>query len=166
MANSLNNAQGGPASRGDPGAAQQASGLIDLLSKVPGTGDLIQQARALQQDSQDQAQRNSMEPNNLTRGFESGDRGFGQDDFSQQTFGQGNRANMPNSAQNIDVQAIFKKIYPISNCSETAEDNQSANSVLVVFRDNVVRTISGIVSKIPGLESVRFSSDTLPSLFS
>jgi len=116
MADSLNNAQGGPASRGDPGAAQQASGLIDLLSKVPGTGDLIQQARELQQDSQDQAQRNSLEANNLTRGFESGNRGFGQDDFSQQSFGQydQSRANIGNSAQNIDVQAIFKKIYPIS----------------------------------------------------
>lgn len=116
MATSLNNAQGGSASRGDPGAAQQASGLIDLLSKVPGTGDLIHQARALQQDSEAQAQRNSMEPSNLSRGFESSDRGFGQDDFSQQNFGQYDqpRANVVNSAQNIDVQAIFKKIYPIS----------------------------------------------------
>jgi len=29
--------------------------------------------------------------------------------------------------------------------------------ILVVFRDNVVRTISGIVSHIPGFESVRIS---------
>jgi len=116
MATSLNNAQGGPTSRGNAGAAQQASGLIDLLSNVPGTGDLIQQARALQEDSQAQAQCNNMEPNNLTRVFESGDRGFGQDDFSRQGFGQSDqsRASAANPAQNVDVQAIFKKIYPIS----------------------------------------------------
>lgn len=45
------------------------------------------------------------------------------------------------SAQNIDPKAVIAKIYPI-----------------MVFRDNVVRTISGIVSHIPGLESVRLPS--------
>lgn len=126
MATAMTNAQsgsGGSASRGNPGASQQASSLIDLLGNVPGTGDLVQQARALQADSQAQAQRNSMEPDNLTRGFNSGDRGFDsgnrgfdQGGFSQPGFGQNDqsRASMNNPAQNIDVQTIFKKIYPIS----------------------------------------------------
>lgn len=118
MATALNNAQGGPASRGN-GASQQASGLIDLLGKVPGSGDLIHQARSLQADSEAQAQRNSMDPNNITRGFDSSNRGFGQQDFSQQSYVQGDqsRANPNASVQNVDVQAIFKKIYPISKFS-------------------------------------------------
>jgi hypothetical protein len=43
----------------------------------------------------------------------------------------------PSSIQTVNAQEVIAKIYPI-----------------MVFRDNVVRTISTIVSHIPGLESV------------
>jgi len=106
----------GSATRGNPGTEQQASGLIDLLSKVPGTGGICQEARTLQRDSQAQAISND------------------QRDMSRAGFGIGSN---PSGAQNIDPQAIYAKIYPI-----------------MVFRDNVMRTISSIVSHIPGLESL------------
>lgn len=109
----------GSATRGNPGTEQQASGLIELLSKVPGTSGICQEARSLQRDSQAQAISNQDQGDPSRAGL---------------PFGMGSNSS---SAQSINPQAIYAKIYPI-----------------MVFRDNVMRTISSIVSHIPGLESL------------
>jgi hypothetical protein len=93
--------------------------LGQLLSKIPGTANLIQQAFNLKAASDAQAA-----ANNGARAVaeESNDRSI---DFGQ------------SSSQNRDQQTIIDKVYPI-----------------LVFRDSVVRTITEVVSKIPGLESL------------
>ncbi|KAI4700456.1 hypothetical protein J4E89_010907 [Alternaria sp. Ai002NY15] len=119
--------------RSGPGGQSNAcSGLIDVLSKVPGTGDLISQAQSLQASSDAQAAENA-------RG------GYG--DYSSSRAGPNDFAAPPGSmggppgpdipGTNTDPATIIPKIYPI-----------------LVFRDNVVRKISAIVSKIPGLEKL------------
>lgn len=124
--------------RGPGGEAPACSGLVDVLSKVPGTGDLIRQAQALQASSDAQAASNA--------------RSGGYDDYSTRAGGQGGYQqsgfdappgsvggppgpNIPGT--DTDPATIIPKIYPI-----------------LVFRDNVVRSISAIVSKIPGLEKL------------
>jgi hypothetical protein len=122
------------------GSPSAIDGLGDLLSKVPGTGGLMDEAKRLQamSDAQDAANH--------------GSRGFG-DDYSSE---RASAANQPPSFQappgsvggppgpgipgmdpNLDPQNVINKIYPI-----------------LVFRDKVVRTISAVISKIPGLESL------------
>lgn len=111
--------------------------LTDLLSKVPGTGNLIAEARDLQASSDAQAAVNY----GASRG------GF-DDDYSSSRAGptfQGPPGSVggppgpgiPGMNPNMDPAAVVAKIYPI-----------------LVFRDNVVRTISAIISKIPGLEKL------------
>ncbi|EAT85868.2 hypothetical protein SNOG_07217 [Parastagonospora nodorum SN15] len=124
--------------RGPGGEAPACSGLVDVLSKVPGTGDLIRQAQDLQASSDAQAASNA--------------RSGGYDDYSTRAGGQGGYQqsgfdappgsvggppgpNIPGT--DTDPATIIPKIYPI-----------------LVFRDNVVRSISAIVSKIPGLEKL------------
>jgi hypothetical protein len=137
-----------------PGASSDHLGLLgDLLSKVPGAGGLMEEANRLQAASHAQAQSNSHGYRGMDNNNYSGSRGLDDDSYST------SRANFPGAAPsfqappgstggppgpgipgldpNMDPQAIVKKIYPI-----------------LVFRDNVVRTISGIISKIPGLEKL------------
>ncbi|CAN9148526.1 unnamed protein product [Alternaria alternata] len=125
---------GGPGGqRSGPGGQSNAcGGLIDVLSKVPGTGDLIRQAQDLQASSDAQAAENA-------RG------GYG--DYSSSRAGPNTFDAPPGSmggppgpdipGTNTDPATIIPKIYPI-----------------LVFRDNVVRSISAIISKIPGLEKL------------
>ncbi|KAI8936447.1 hypothetical protein NX059_006854 [Plenodomus lindquistii] len=134
-----NNAGG---KRGPGGQPDACSGLIDALSKIPGTGDLISQAQNLQAQSDAQAAANAR----------AGGGGGGYDSFGSRAGGQGgyqqdNFAAPPGSVggppgpdipgTNTDPATIIPKIYPI-----------------LVFRDNVVRSISAIISKIPGLEKL------------
>lgn len=125
--------------RGPGGQPDACSSLIDVLSKVPGTGDLIHQAQNLQASSDAQAAANA--------------RSGGFDDFGSRAGGQGGFQDSQNfngppgsvggppgpdiPGTNTDPSTIIPKIYPI-----------------LVFRDNVVRSISAIVSKIPGLEKL------------
>lgn len=119
-------------------------GLTDVLSKVPGTGGLIQEAQALQASSDAQASANA------GHGYRSG----GYDDFGSRAGGQGQFGGAPPTfdappgsvggppgpnipGTNTDPATVIPKIYPI-----------------LVFRDKVVRSISEIVSKIPGLEKL------------
>jgi hypothetical protein len=122
MQSALNNAstQG---KRSGSGPSGDVSGLVSLLSKVPGTSGLCQEAVRLQAESDQYAAQNAG----------SGARGFDNAGYNQ------DRAWNPVASANnaTDPQAIVAKIYPI-----------------LVFRDNVVRSISNIVSKIPGLESL------------
>lgn len=99
------------AHRGVNSPEQSVSGLTDLLSKVPGTGDLCREAVDLQRASDAQADAN----------------------YNESRAGPSQFAAPPK----FDAVATMKKIYPI-----------------LEFRDNVVRAISSVVSKIPGLESL------------
>ena len=124
-----------------PGAL---GGLTDVLSKVPGTSGLIQEAQALQASSDAQAAANA------GHGYRSG----GYDDFGSRAGGQNQFGGAPPTfdappgsvggppgpnipGTNTDPATVIPKIYPI-----------------LVFRDRVVRSISEIVSKIPGLEKL------------
>ncbi|KEQ72464.1 heterokaryon incompatibility Het-C, partial [Aureobasidium namibiae CBS 147.97] len=122
MQSALNNASA-EGKRSGSGPSGEVSGLVSLLSKVPGTSSLCQEAVRLQSESDQYAAQNAGAG---ARGFDDG--GYSQD-----------RAWNPVASANntADPQAIVAKIYPI-----------------LVFRDNVVRSISNIVSKIPGLESL------------
>lgn len=122
MQSALNNASA-EGKRSGSGPAGEVSGLVSLLSKVPGTSSLCQEAVRLQSESDQYAAQNAG----------AGARGFDDGGYSQE------RAWNPAASANstADPQAIVAKIYPI-----------------LVFRDNVVRSISNIVSKIPGLESL------------
>lgn len=109
---------------GDPASA--ASPLTDLLSKVPGTGSLIQEAVDLQRASDDQAAENER----------MGGDNRGYDDYDNSRAAPGNQTSFA-APPKIDAAAAMAKIYPILS-----------------FRDKVVRTISATISKIPGLEKM------------
>ncbi|KAI9713462.1 MAG: hypothetical protein M1820_000844 [Bogoriella megaspora] len=119
---------------------QEASGLTDLLSKVPGCGDLCQEAVQLQRASDAQAAQNSR---GVQGGFDSdpysGNRGNEPPQFAAPPGSEGGPPGpgIPGMSPNFDPQATIAKIYPI-----------------LVFRDKVVRAISAVVSKIPGLEKL------------
>lgn len=131
--------------KGGPGGSSSCSQLCDVLGKVPGTSGLVQEALSLQAASDAQASANA------GHGYRSG----GYDDYS------GSRAGGPSQqpappptfdappgsvggppgpgipGMNTDPATIIPKIYPI-----------------LEFRDKVVKSISAIVSKIPGLEKL------------
>ena len=127
--------------------ASKASGLTDLLAQVPGTGGLIQEAVSLQAASDAQAAENDRAA--ASQGYDTSYAPYGNEYGAQrasntgaQTFqappgSQGGppKPGIPGLNSNIDPQQAMAKIYPI-----------------LAFRDKVVRTIAGIVSKIPGLE--------------
>lgn len=131
------NAPGGAHGKRGPGGESSAcNGLIDALSKVPGTGHLIQEAQSLQASSDAQAAENSRsgfdEFGNTRAG---GNQQAPSFDAPPGSVGGPPGPNIPGTT--TDPAAVVQKIYPI-----------------LVFRDNVVRSISAIVSKIPGLEKL------------
>lgn len=109
-------------------------GLCDLLEKVPGTGDLVREAHSLQAASDAQASANEG-----MRGFEDSDvyANSRASNFVIPGFSSGttNPQAMLQNMQNLDPEAVIKRIYPILS-----------------FRDKVVRAINTIIAKIPGLE--------------
>jgi hypothetical protein len=115
--------------RGFNGRPDACGGLIDALGKVPGTGGLIGQARSLQASSDAQAEANArsgiLNDSSTRDGF----------DAPPGSVGGPPGPDIPGTS--TDPATIIPKIYPI-----------------LVFRDNVVRTISNIISKIPGLEKL------------
>lgn len=144
----LSQAQQGSGSRsfGD-GPANNASGLTDLLSQIPGTGGMIQEAMSLQADSERQEADNQrmagsrgMDDPYQPYGNEYGSaRASGGQSFQAPPGSQGGPPGpgIPGINMNVDPTEVIKKIYP-----------------LLVFRDKVVRSISAIISKIPGLEKM------------
>jgi hypothetical protein len=124
--------------RGPGGESSACSGLIDALSKVPGTGNLIQEAQSLQAQSDAQAAANARSGGYDDFGSRAGQGGYQQPpafDGPPGSVGGPPGPNIPGT--NTDPATIIPKIYPI-----------------LVFRDNVVRSISAIISKIPGLEKL------------
>lgn len=102
----------------DPAA--KASGLTNLLSQVPGTGGLIQEAVQLQAASDAEAAQNEQygSYNTPYAPYESH---YGASRDATTT-----KPSFP-APPNVDPQQVIAKIYP-----------------LFVFRDKVVRTIAGI----------------------
>ncbi|KAF2706750.1 Het-C-domain-containing protein [Pleomassaria siparia CBS 279.74] len=134
--------------KGSGGGSGACSALTDVLSKVPGTGNLIQEAQNLQSASDAQAAANS--------GHRAMGGGGGWDDgySSSRAGGPGQHNQQPMNfnappgsvggppgpdipGTNIDPATIIPRIYPI-----------------LEFRDKVVKSISAIISKIPGLEKL------------
>lgn len=130
---------GGQRGMGDP--ASKASSFTDLLSQVPGTGGLVQEAIDLQAASDRQAAENERS-------------GMGQDYGGY--YGGASRADTgapptfqappgshggppgPNvPGMSMEPAQVVAKIYPF-----------------LAFRDKVVRQISAIVQRIPGLEKL------------
>ncbi|KAF2131684.1 Het-C-domain-containing protein [Dothidotthia symphoricarpi CBS 119687] len=119
------------------GGGDTCTALTDALKKIPGTGGLIQQAQSLQAASDAQA------ASNTQHGLRSGGPAFdAPPGFTNGPPGP----DIPGT--NTDPATIIPKIYPI-----------------LVFRDNVVRSISAIVSKIPGLEKAIESITERVTLF-
>ena len=126
------------------GGGSSCSALTDILGKVPGTSGLIQEAHSLQAASDAQAAANA------GHGYRSG----GYDDYSSSRADPGQHQGAPPTfdappgsvggppgpnipGTNTDPATVIPKIYPI-----------------LEFRDKVVRNISAIVEKIPGLEKL------------
>ncbi|EME78961.1 uncharacterized protein MYCFIDRAFT_144918 [Pseudocercospora fijiensis CIRAD86] len=125
---------------GDP--AQEASFFTDALAKIPGTGDLVREAIQLQSASDAQARENEQN----SGGYAGSSRGVDDSYGGYDNYGAARADPAPGQQQQggglsfpappkVDAAAAMAKIYPI-----------------LVFRDKVVRQISAIVSKIPGLE--------------
>lgn len=123
--------------RGPGGQSDACSGLVDALSKVPGTGDLISQAQNLQAASDAQAASNARGGYDNFGSRAGGHAGYQQDHFAAPPGSVGGPPGPDIPGTNTDPATIIPKIYPI-----------------LVFRDNVVRSISAIISKIPGLEKL------------
>lgn len=109
------------------GSSGPLNGLTNLLEKVPGMGDLVSEAQQLQHQSEAQAHANQQHHSH--RGID--DNGYGQ------PAGYYEQTRAPGTAADFDPQKTVSQIYPI-----------------LVFRDKVVRRISSVLEKIPGLESL------------
>lgn len=123
------------------GGSQGAAALTDLLSRVPGTGALCQEAHNLQAASDAQAAANSGYGGSRALDDDpySSSRASGQPVFAAPPGSMGGPPGpgIPGLSPTFDPQATIAKIYPI-----------------LEFRDKVVRAIDSIVSKIPGLEDL------------
>ncbi|KAL3495833.1 heterokaryon incompatibility protein Het-C-domain-containing protein [Aspergillus germanicus] len=141
MDNALSDAQSGSSSN-------SLSSLTGLLGKVPGCGDLVAEAQALQQRSD--AQQSSNTHSGARSGYAAQEftRGFNDDSERSRGGYEQSRASAPSGANtgkptgmpgvpDINPAETIAKIYPI-----------------LEFRDKVVRRISSIIEKIPGLEAL------------
>ena len=137
MDNTLGNAQGS-------GSSSSQNTLTSLLGKIPGTRDLVAEAEELRRKSEAQDQENrhrSSAGYTASRGAYDQPGGYASGYYEQPRAD----ADSGNSGLNIDPQKTIAQIYPI-----------------LVFRDKVVRRISSVVEKIPGLESlIEKISDTV-----
>ncbi|KAL2809003.1 heterokaryon incompatibility protein Het-C-domain-containing protein [Aspergillus granulosus] len=128
-------------------SANSLNSLTGLLGKVPGCGDLIAEAQALQQRSDAQQSSNTHSgartgyiAHEFTRGFDDSERSRGGYEHSRASAPSaattGKPPGMPGMPDFNPAETIAK-IYPI-----------------LEFRDRVVRRISSIIEKIPGLEAL------------
>lgn len=127
MDNTLGNAQSGTES------STSQNALTSLLGKLPGTRDLVTEADDLKKRSDAQTYENQ-HPGDTSRGMYDGQSG-GYYEQSRDSDTGGPGSGLP--GVDIDPKKTMAQIYPI-----------------LVFRDKVVRRISSIVEKIPGLESL------------
>ncbi|PVI07204.1 heterokaryon incompatibility Het-C [Periconia macrospinosa] len=113
--------------RGGEGS-DPTSSLCSALGQIPGTGGLVQEALRLKASSDEQAAANSRSGYSSSRAEPSFDAPPG-------SVGGPPGPDIPGT--NTDPATIVPKIYPI-----------------LEFRDKVVKSISAIISKIPGLEKL------------
>jgi len=111
------------------------SALTSALEKVPGTSGLIQEALDLQKASDAQLASNNQFSGAYDNGYGSSRAEPVAFDAPPGSVGGPPGPNFPGT--NTDPSTIIPKIYPI-----------------LAFRDKVVRSISNIISKIPGLEKL------------
>lgn len=110
--------------------------LSGLLGKIPGTRDLVVEAEDLKHRSEDQ------ETSNRSLGSESG---YATASESTRADNNDNAAGPGGKLANFDANKTIAQIYPI-----------------LAFRDKVVRKLTSIIEKIPGLEAaVEKISETL-----
>ncbi|KAL4980107.1 heterokaryon incompatibility protein Het-C-domain-containing protein [Aspergillus desertorum] len=126
-------------------SANSLNSLTGLLGKVPGCGDLVAEAEALKRRSEVQQSSNSRSGAGL---------GYAADEFTRSSNNDSehsrgvheSRANAPSGANKptglpgmpeFNPAETIAKIYPI-----------------LEFRDKVVRKVSSIIEKIPGLEAL------------
>ncbi|KAL4801129.1 heterokaryon incompatibility protein Het-C-domain-containing protein [Aspergillus venezuelensis] len=124
-------------------SANSLNSLTGLLTKVPGCGDLVAEAEALKRRSEAQQSANmhsgarsgyAAESSRGLDNFESS-RGFDEQARANTPSGSGAPSKIPGLPE--DPAATIAKIYPI-----------------LEFRDKVVKKISSIIEKIPGLEAL------------
>ena len=135
----LNNALGtasasqnsGSRGLGDP--ASKCSDFTNLLGQVPGCGDLAEEAVKLQAASDAQAAENER----VGVHGETSRAGDASATFQRPPGSQGGPPGPGIPGTNIDPKQVVANIYPF-----------------LAFRDKVVRQISSVVSKIPGLEKI------------
>ncbi|KAL2837172.1 heterokaryon incompatibility protein Het-C-domain-containing protein [Aspergillus pseudoustus] len=128
-------------------SANSLSSLTGLLGKVPGCGDLVAEAQALQQRSDAQqssnthsGSRSGYPAQEFTRGFDDSERSRGGYEQSRASAPSGTNMGKPTGLPGMpdfNPADTIAKIYPI-----------------LEFRDKVVRRISSVIEKIPGLESL------------
>ncbi|KAL4867149.1 heterokaryon incompatibility protein Het-C-domain-containing protein [Aspergillus spectabilis] len=127
-------------------SANSLNSLTGLLGKVPGCGDLVAEAEALKRRSE--AQQSSNNHSGARGGYASAEftRGFNNDSERSRGGYEQSRASAPSStnkptgvpgASEFSPAETIAKIYPI-----------------LEFRDKVVRKVSSIIEKIPGLEAL------------
>ncbi|KAL5337737.1 heterokaryon incompatibility protein Het-C-domain-containing protein [Aspergillus crustosus] len=131
-------------------SANSLNSLTGLLGKVPGCGDLVAEAEALKRRSE--AQQSSNTHGAARSGYAAAESTRGFNDDSERSRGgfeggyEQSRASAPSSTNkptglpgkpDFNPAETIAKIYPI-----------------LEFRDKVVRKISSVIEKIPGLESL------------
>ncbi|KAL1634877.1 hypothetical protein SLS56_001958 [Neofusicoccum ribis] len=130
----LGNASGSPGKRSTGGSSGgDVEALTSLLSKIPGTGSLCQEAVQLKASSDAQAAENAR----MGGGNYSSSRADPTFNAPPGSVGGPPGPGIPGMNPNFDPQSVVPKIYPI-----------------LEFRDKVVRAISSVISKIPGLEAL------------
>lgn len=130
----LGNASGSSGKRSGSGSSGgDVEALTSLLSKIPGTGSLCKEAADLKASSDAQAAENSR----YDGGHYSNSRADPSFSAPPGSVGGPPGPGIPGMNPNFDPQSVVPKIYPI-----------------LEFRDKVVRAISSVISKIPGLESL------------
>ncbi|KAF2279482.1 Het-C-domain-containing protein [Westerdykella ornata] len=139
MNTALSDAAGitGNKQRGAGHSGNPCSALTDALSKVPGTGGLIQEALNLQTASDAQTASNRATAHSDAYSSSRADTHAQPMTFDAPPGAVGGPPGPDIPGTNTDPATIIPKIMPI-----------------LEFRDKVVRNISAIISKIPGLEKM------------
>ncbi|KAL4787884.1 heterokaryon incompatibility protein Het-C-domain-containing protein [Aspergillus varians] len=128
-------------------SANSLNSLTGLLGKVPGCGDLVAEAEALKRRSEAQQSTNSSGGARSGYAAREFSRGFNDDSQRSRGVHEQSRASEPSSTDNkptglpgtpdFNPKETIAKIYPI-----------------LEFRDKVVRKVSSVIEKIPGLEAL------------
>ncbi|PIG85800.1 HET-C domain protein [Aspergillus arachidicola] len=125
-----------------------ASALTALLGKVPGTRDLVNEAEELKRRSDEQesanrrgGHRSGYSTRGSTRSYDDynsgSSRGFGGEQSRAARADESSSSGGLPGLPDFDANKTIEQIYPI-----------------LQFRDNVVRKLSSIIEKIPGLETL------------